>query len=449
MKTLLVSCLSVMALAACADTTVLDLNNSSVSGFQSAPNGSGAGALAVGIIRGARDNDALIVATIGPFGREGYEMSAARGDILDYLTGPLTPGTFYVPQNWIGQYADLKAAYLILDNLSKISDLTATQKQAMTGFVQTMMAYDLELLAETRDTLGLPIAVDVNPTGTPAPIATKAQVYQHILNLLDSAQTALNGGGSAFSFTLPPGFTAFSTPATFLTFNRALRARADILINNWNDALTDLGASFLSTSAPLSTGPSFDFTQNSGDEVNPLFQPYYFSDTLLYTNCQHQPGGACDQRILNKTDIVTPTPLVGLSMDRGFLLYQSPSASLPVIRNEELILMRAEANIGLGQYAAALPDLNLIRTTSGGLAPATSGSFATPNDWLEELLYEKRYSLLWEGGHNWIDMRHYGKLGEINKELASSHIFTVMPFPLTECQARSPEPAGCVSVVGL
>jgi len=438
-----------MALAACADTTVLDLNNSSVSGFQSAPNGSGAGALAVGIIRGARDNDALIVATIGPFGREGYEMSAARGDILDYLTGPLTPGTFYVPQNWIGQYADLKAAYLILDNLSKISDLTATQKQAMTGFVQTMMAYDLELLAETRDTLGLPIAVDVNPTGTPAPIATKAQVYQHILNLLDSAQTALNGGGSAFSFTLPPGFTAFSTPATFLTFNRALRARADILINNWNDALTDLGASFLSTSAPLSTGPSFDFTQNSGDEVNPLFQPYYFSDTLLYTNCQHQPGGACDQRILNKTDIVTPTPLVGLSMDRGFLLYQSPSASLPVIRNEELILMRAEANIGLGQYAAALPDLNLIRTTSGGLAPATSGSFATPNDWLEELLYEKRYSLLWEGGHNWIDMRHYGKLGEINKELASSHIFTVMPFPLTECQARSPEPAGCVSVVGL
>jgi starch-binding outer membrane protein, SusD/RagB family len=449
MKTLLASLLASLTLAACADTTVPDLNNSSVSGFSGAPNGSGAGALAVGLIRGARDNDAQIVATIGPFGREGYEMSAARGDILDYLTGPLTPGTFYVQQNWIGQYADVKAAYLILDNLSAISDLTATQKQAMTGFVQTMMAYDFELLAETRDTLGLPIAVDINPTGTPAPIATKAQVYQHILNLLDSAQTALNAGGPAFSFTLPPGFAAFSTPATFLTFNRALRARADILLNNWNDALTDLGASFLSTSAPLSTGPSFDFTENSGDEVNPLFQPYYFSDTLLYTNCQHQPGGACDQRILNKTDVMAPTPLAGLSMDRGFLLYQSPNASLPVIRNEELILMRAEANIGLGQYAAALPDLNLIRTTSGDLAPATSGSFATPNDWLEELLYEKRYSLLWEGGHNWIDMRHYGKLGEINKELSTSHIFTVMPFPLTECQARSPEPAGCVSVVGL
>jgi hypothetical protein len=448
MKRLLASFL-VALLAACADTTVPDLNNSSVSGFQGAPNGSGAGALAVGLIRGARDNDANIVATIGPFGREGYEMSAARGDILDYLTGPLTPGTFYVGQNWIGQYADVKAAYLILDNLNAISDLTATQKQAMTGFVETMMAYDFELLAETRDTLGLPIAVDVSPTGPPVPVATKAQVYQHILNLLDSAQTALNAGGSAFSFQLPPGFAAFSTPATFLTFNRALRARADILLNNWNDALTDLGASFLSTSAPLSTGPSFDFTENSGDEVNPLFQPYYFSDTLLVTNCQHQPGGACDQRVLTKTDPQTATPLAGLSMNRGFTLYQSPTAGLPVIRNEELILMRAEANIGLGQYTAALPDINLIRTQSGLLAPATSGSFATANDWLEELLYEKRYSLLWEGGHNWIDMRHYGKLGEIPKELATSHIFTVMPFPLTECQARSPEPAGCVSVVGL
>ena len=35
-------------------------------------------------------------------------------------------------------------------------------------------------------------------------------------------------------------------------------------------------------------------------------------------------------------------------------------APIPIIKNEELILLRAEANIGLGNRAAAIQDLNFM-----------------------------------------------------------------------------------------
>ena len=78
-----------------------------------------------------------------------------------------------------------------------------------------------------------------------------------------------------------------------------------------------------------------------------------------------------------------------------------------MIKNEELILLRAEANIGLSDLGdAAVTDINLVRQTSGGLAPY-AGAVDQPS-LLNELLYNKRYSLMYEGGHSWIDYRRYG-----------------------------------------
>jgi hypothetical protein len=68
---------------------------------------------------------------------------------------------------------------------------------------------------------------------------------------------------------------------------------------------------------------------------------------------------------------------------------------------------------------------------------------------LDELLYNKRYSLLWEGGYSWIDLRHYGKLTTLPRGLTDGHFFTKMPFPDNECLARNPAPTdGCGPEVG-
>jgi hypothetical protein len=437
------------SLAACSNLTVPDLNNSAISDFQAHPSGAAAGAIAVGLLRGARDCTWFLVRTLGVFGREGYSLNVAQGDLPTYLIGPLSPGDFLVSGTWNQQYADLRAANILLDGLPNVSDLTAPQKEALTGFVQTMEAFDLSQLAMTRDTFGIPIAVDIDPTGPLAPIAPKAQVYQHILNLLDSAQIHLQNGGGVFPFPMPHGFSGFDTPTTFVPVNRALRARVDITLSNWSAALVDLSASFLSTSASLSLGPVFEFSTNSGDEVNPLFVPFLYAHPRLVTEAQKRPDNTPDLREQQKLVAVQSFTLEGVTTDVQFTLYGASDSPIPVIRNEELILMRAEANLGLGNKNAALTDINFIRTNSGGLA-ALPGTFTTVADstFLNELLYEKRYSLVWEGGHTWLDMRHYGLLATLPKAQASHHIFEIMPYPLADCQGRTPKPAGCNFVVG-
>jgi hypothetical protein len=59
---------------------------------------------------------------------------------------------------------------------------------------------------------------------------------------------------------------------------------------------------------------------------------------------------------------------------------------------------------------------------------------------LTDLLYERRYSLMWEQGTRWIDARRYGLLTTTipanPSPLTGGHVPTVMPVPESECQAR-------------
>ncbi len=97
--------------------------------------------------------------------------------------------------------------------------------------------------------------------------------------------------------------------------------------------------------------------------------------------------------------------------------------------------------------AAALVDINLVRETAGGLDPIAAGVWGamTQDQQLDELLYNKRYSLLFEGGHRWIDMRRYGKLGDITLSVSTNApppafvVPALFPVPTQECDARAGE----------
>jgi len=67
---------------------------------------------------------------------------------------------------------------------------------------------------------------------------------------------------------------------------------------------------------------------------------------------------------------------------------------------------------------------------------------------LTVLLYEKRYSLVWEGGFSWLDLRHYNRLLTLSRIATNGHFYNRMPFPTTECTPRSPQPPGCSFVNG-
>src|SRR5207253_10968378 len=111
----------------------------------------------------------------------------------------------------------------------------------------------------------------------------------------------------------------------------------------------------------------------SGDRRIPLYAPtcrQLFTIPDLKQKAQLQPNGAVDQRYLDKVQDFTPKISDGITVNGCFLpLYPAQSSPIAIIRNEELFLLRAEANMQLGNRAAALNDINFVRTTSGKLAP--------------------------------------------------------------------------------
>jgi hypothetical protein len=128
-----------------------------------------------------------------------------------------------------------------------------------------------------------------------------------------------------------------------------------------------------------------------------------------------------------------------------WIVYGTNTAPIPVIKNEELILIRAEAEYNTGNAAGALADINVVRGKSGGLAPLAG--FATQQAFNDELLYNRKYSLLFEYGHRWVDLRRFGRLVSdlIGPRGPGDLIFIRVPLPRPECDARNNTPTAACS----
>lgn len=441
-----------LTVAACGDLTVPDFNNPSLEDLQSKATPTTIRQATQGMLIGARSYSSAqngYVSLLGILGRESYNFDPADTRfITEMLIGPLDGGSPAFGANLFSlRYRNLRLGNTILTSIGPVAGMTTAEKEAVRGFVKTIQALDLLMVINTRDDLGAPIDVDIAPTGAPAPIATKAAVFARIIQLLEDARTNLNAGGATFPFSLGPGFTGFNTPATFLQFNRALKARVDVYMANFSTALTSLGASFIDPAASLDLGAYHAHSSGSGDTENALYDPTgraILAHPSIVTDAQLKADGTRDARVLSKVATLPAARTVqGITTDVFFTIYNSPAASIPIIRNEELILLRAEANIGLNTpagLAAAQTDINTIRNRSGGLAPVVLASNAAA---LTELLYNKRYSLLFEGGHRWIDLRRYGLLGTLPLAVSTHTRPSRFPFPEAECLARSPTPPGC------
>ncbi len=308
-----------------------------------------------------------------------------------------------------------RTAQDLLNALPTAAALTAEQQSATSGYLKTMQAFSFLLILDTHTQDSIPITVGTEVTAPPQPFVTNAEAFAHVEQLLDQAQTELAAGGAAFPFALPAGFTGFDTPATFTQFNRALRARVSVYQNQFADALTALAGSFINPAGALSLGVYMDYGTGAGDFANTLaIDPQNgenFVHPSIQTGAQLKLDGTPDNRFLTKTIARPSQSADNLTSALGWVRYPAPNTPVPIIKNEELILLRAEANIGLGDLASALTDINTVRTISGGLAPLAG--FADATTALTELLYNKTYSLLYEGGHRWIDARHYGRLSTL------------------------------------
>ncbi len=424
--TLFVFCLSVFFASCKKDYG--NLNNATVEDFLQNASKSDLNNLVSGTEAGMRNQLNLYLDDVGTIGREGYRFSNAEPryvtDLLGANNATLSNSNFYITNPWAARYRVVKNCNVLIQAATNSTLISDQERKGYTGFAKTIKAYQLLMNLNLTDSNGIRINVaDPNNLG---PFVNYAGGLTAIASLLDSAATDLGGASVAFPLA---GFSTFSDAAGLIKFNRALAARVAVYQQNWQGALTDLGQSFFDLTKDFYVGVNHVFGTGSGDQLNPVFIPQNQNGEIRPAHPSYaadiEPG---DDRI-NKATLRTITAsLNGLASNRDVWVYTSSTAPVPIIRNEELILIYAEANIQLNNVSEGIKAINVIRK---GHQLANYSGAQTQAALITEMLKQRRYSLFYEG-HRWVDLRRYNRLNELPLDRPGDDVWTQFPLPVTE-----------------
>lgn len=361
-------------------------------------------------------------------GREYYYITNSdpryEGDVV---TGNLDNNTFYVTQAWGSRYSAIKEANLTLSGLANTtSDFSPQEIAASRGVLNTLKAHELLMVANNQGS----IRIDVSDPDNLGPFVANDAALTAISDLLSSAATDLAAGGTSFPFSLTSGYAGFDTPAGFLKFNKALAARVEAYRGNYPNVLTLLGASFMNLTGNLKTGVYHTFSLSGADIANPLFIALNQDANVRMAHASYKNDALPNDSRVNKVVLRTsPKTASGLVGNYDVYIYQSNVASVPIIRNEELILLYAEANM-VSNPGTSVNAINIIRTAAG-LGPYIGAT--TPAALETEILFQRRYSLFGES-HRWIDMRRFEKLNLLPNDRTGDAVPMYIPIPRNENQ---------------
>jgi starch-binding outer membrane protein, SusD/RagB family len=439
-SSLLVLFLGVVGMTACEDTLVPNLNDPIIDDFRDNPSNAEVGAMALGLVFGSRADIGPLVRNTEIIARDAYNLDPADPRWVDQFLGPNLDKGGFGANHWLARYRNIKGANILIEAVETSAEYDATEKSATKGFARTIKGLDLMYLWETRNANGIAsdAARDVDDL---QPIVCSPGALTRIAAVLDSAYAELQGGGASFPFIDDPiaGFESFSTPATFARFNRALKAKVQVYRGQYADALVALGQSFISTDpAALDAGPKFAYSLGAGDIQNPLFQDVASTNFRVHRSVVTQ-AEAGDRRVAEKVatgELRTWPSEPGVTSEYVFTVYAGPTSPIPIILNEELILLRAEARWFSGDKLGAIQDINFIRQNAGGLGPTTVSILSSDSAFVDELLRQKRYSLLWESSSRWVDARRFNRLSTLPRDAATHIVHPAFPIPESEELAR-------------
>ncbi len=446
------------AAVACTDRlTVPNYQNATPESIQGDP-ASALPLLVTGVLRNDRDNATGYVSGLGILGRESYNYTPTEGrNTTGYLSPEVrTASSFAAVSLWAPFYTTRRNLVNVIGTLNSAAAGTFTdaQKNAGLGFSHTQDALAQSFIIAGRYNIGAPVAIDADPAVL-TPFVSRDSVYRFIVSQLDLGKTELSAGGAAFPFTLHAGYVGFTTPVNFLKYNRALAARINAYRASigasgcgaaksaacYQTVLTNLSESFLNPTGALGTGPFNIYSSAASDVANGISNQANTSIVAHFkadSGIQNKADGTRDARFLAKVITITEkkpsNALHGVGTKFDYTMYSVRESSVPIIKNEELILLRAEARYFTGDVAGALADINTIRVTAGGLDPLAG--FANEAAFLDELLYNRRLSLLFEG-HRWVDMRRFGRLNQLTLDLPTHVIISELGVPQAECLSRA------------
>ncbi|GAB4342454.1 MAG: hypothetical protein OHK0038_22370 [Flammeovirgaceae bacterium] len=365
---------------------------------------------------------------VSVIGREIYRFSSSDPRYTaDLPGGTLDNNAFYLTNPYAGRYGTVKNCNILLASLENTTSPTPQQKEGYRGFAKTIKAHELLMVLNQLNENG--IRIDVEDPDNLGDFVSKDAALTAIATLLDEAAAHLDNAGTSFAFSLSTGFAGFNTPSTFKKFNRGLAARVAVYRGKYADALTILDASFLDLNGDLNVGVYHVFGLGSGDTRNLVFLPLNSNSDVRAAHPKFlEDAESGDTRLSKVVKRAATATQSGFSSDYDAWVYQSNTSPIPIVRNEELILIYAEASIQTDKFEQGINALNIIRAKAG-LAPYAGNTDKT--SLINEMLNQRRYSLFFEG-HRWVDMRRYNKLGELPIDRAGDKVHVSFPIPLNE-----------------
>ncbi len=365
----------------------------------------------------------------GIFARDVYRIDASEPRyVQETLGGNPDPGSFTGGGAWAGYYTAIRAGNNVILALptTATAAFTTAEVNAARGFFRTMKALDYWRVIEMHDSVGATIQTD--NTSAVTDIRCKPAVLSYIAALLDSANTDLTaaGGTTKVPFTLPSGFTAFgrdySLVSNIVKFNRGLKGKVDFYrgLDRTNPTPALFATAITELTQALGGAAAGAVPKEVG--LNPLV-----GDSV-------QAGDTRASKIVPRTALAGFGLATSITYVGAVASTANQSAPLGILRDEELVLLRAQAYNEAGQLANAILDINDVRT-SYGLAPVAPVDKTSA---INAILYEKRYSLLFEGPQRLNDLREYKRLNAtyLRPETTTDPFNAAIPIARAELNAR-------------
>ena len=423
---------AVIVLSGCELEEISNPNAPTVESFDEGATQADVQLLAVGMEAVMRNDLEFHYDTMSILAREYYDLTGVDPRYTgELLKGPLDDNGFLTTRAFAAWYKIVKSGNVLITAVENSdAGFSNAVKNSYYGYAKTLKAYALLMVANRQYTNG--IRIDVADPDDLGPIVGYSEALEGIMALLNEGLSDLNNASAEFDFPLSSGFADFDTPSTFARFNRAIAARVALYQGNYSLVLNLLDASFFDLNGDLYLGPAHVFGLTGNDISNAQFHvPNQTGQEFMVHDSWIDDSTPGDARVDEKSLLFDSGTVTfdNLTADYQIAVYDSNVDPVYLIRNEELILMYAEA-LAASNPGEAVNAINIIRNAHG------IGDYTGPTDTnalITEILYQRRYSLFAEG-HRLVDLRRLDRLNTDNVPLdrPGDNIIPMFPTPFNE-----------------
>lgn len=384
--------------------------------------------------------------------------------INELIAVPIDNSDFIGSSGWTAGYQTARAANQLLTG-TILSGQPAGDQSAIRGLVQTIKALDYIREVELRDSLGA--VIQSNDPAAVDPFRTKQAVLAYASAVLDSGFQNLTAAGvdATEPVTLPSGYKVagdYTTTANLALLNRGLKGESEVMrgfdhqapcatcfataITALNQALASAGATPSAT--VLAQGPYYEYNPSAPESFpNPMVDAHIYLTNNFVNSIQ--TGDARASKIVKAASasaVVSGLQLTFRDPITDPSIASNLNRPIPMRRNADFYLFRAQAEAETGNLAGATADVNAVRVAEGTLAPLPT--FTDKTTARNAILYEMRYSLVYEGPFYLQALREYGLLTKAyvtqagmpnlssDPTHASDPLQTAIPIPSGEVAAR-------------